>query len=159
MSLSLRVTPEKYNKLAAKSFVYINPADFQELCQLSRQKLDAPEVVSHGVYAQIKGIAFSVMPSELLPVGQVYFNMANRQTAMVPFNADVVRARMPHEPGVVCSTRSQLSVSRRVPPALVSWHWSGVACCCACAFALSQASAMVLLYHPLRNLPNGAVRA
>ena len=90
MSLSLKVTPKKLSKLASKSFVYVAPADFQELCGLARTKAESPEVQTHGVYVQIKGIAFSVMPSELVELGSVYFNMANRQTAMVPFHAEVV---------------------------------------------------------------------
>jgi hypothetical protein len=90
MSLALKVTPNKYPKLAAQSFVYVHPDDFVDLCARAGQKPTSPEVAHHGIYAQIKGIAFSIMSSEEIEKGMVYFNMANRQTAMVPFGADVV---------------------------------------------------------------------
>lgn len=84
MSLTLKVTPSKHPLLAAKSFVYIHPDDFAELCA-SAQK--AP---LDGVYALIKGWAFTIMPSPEIEKQMVYFNLANRTTVMAAFHAEVV---------------------------------------------------------------------
>jgi hypothetical protein len=95
MSLSLRVVytagdaRATFSQLAKTGCLYISTADFAELCQLSGQRATDPEVVRHGVYAQVRGIAFSVMPSDLVARGRIYFNNANRHTAMVALEADL----------------------------------------------------------------------
>jgi hypothetical protein len=90
MSLTLNVTPNKYPKLASWPFVYVNPEDFEELCVCANQNKTSAEVVDHGVYAQIKGKVFSIKPNQEVERHAIYFTLANRQTAMLAFNASVV---------------------------------------------------------------------
>jgi vesicle-fusing ATPase len=90
MSLTLKVTPDKHPKLSEGLYVYVHPDDFESLCVCANQKATSAEVVQHGLYAQIKNLAFSIMPSVSIEKHMVFFNLANRHTAFVAFGADVV---------------------------------------------------------------------
>ena len=85
MSVTLRVTPDKLNK--KKSAVFVHPDDFHNLCVFANKK---PDAATNALYVQVKHFAFSMLPSEAVAKGMVYFNQANRQTIMAAFNADVV---------------------------------------------------------------------
>ena len=106
MALTLTVlqTPpsdKKYQKLGLKPQVFIAPSNFAQLCSLASKDQTKPEVQKSGVYTQIKGIAFSVKSNEIIPEGSVYFNTANRQTASVPWNSEVILNPIPDDDIVV----------------------------------------------------------
>ena len=88
MSISLQVSSSQHPGLATKSFVYIHPDDFAEL------GAGAQEAPLNGVYALIKGWAFTILPSPEIEKQMVFLNRANRTTVSAAFHAEVVVTRM-----------------------------------------------------------------
>jgi hypothetical protein len=87
MPISLSVTPLKFSgKLARDNFLGVSIFDFGHLLLEGGWQVPVALATSRGVPVTVKGKYFLVKPSMLIAEGQVYFNLACRQTAMVPFH-------------------------------------------------------------------------